>query len=53
MAGKPKLSLNLNIEFKIWCFGFMDVVEKRQTVLSKNTMAWFGNILKDRSLRLC
>jgi hypothetical protein len=36
----PKLSFNeaLNKEFKKFgVFGFMDVVEKRQTVLSKNT----------------
>jgi hypothetical protein len=37
MARKPKLSFNeaLNKEFKFGVFGFMDVVEKRQTVLSK------------------
>jgi hypothetical protein len=34
MARKPKLSFNeaLNKEFKFGVFGFMDVVEKRQTV---------------------
>jgi hypothetical protein len=45
----PKLSFNeaLNKEFKKFgVFGFMDVVEKRQTVLSKNTTLLFGNISK-------
>jgi desulfoferrodoxin (superoxide reductase-like protein) len=38
MAGKPEITLtkSLNTEFKKFgVFGFMDVVEKRQAVLSK------------------
>jgi hypothetical protein len=38
MAGKPEVTLtkSLNTEFKKFgVFGFMDVVEKRQAVLSK------------------
>jgi hypothetical protein len=58
MARKPKLSFNeaLNKEFKKFgVFGFMDVVEKRQTVLSKkyNSIVWqhFKDFLE--FLRLC